>query len=96
MSLRHVATLALLGCYPISPPTSPGQIHDDLPLSQWSKLGTFETDSDCKTELANLYNLKIDEAMRSDRKVGPEGYKGFHRIMTDLQCIRTDDPRLKS
>jgi hypothetical protein len=40
--------------------------------------------------------IKIDEAMRSDRKVGPEGYKGFHRIMTDLQCIRTDDPRLKS
>ncbi|MGC2492544.1 hypothetical protein [Candidatus Binatus sp.] len=96
MNLRHAAALALIGWYLIAPPISPGKVRDDLPLSQWKRIGTesFRTKSGCEAKLAELYNPTIDQTMRSDPKVGAEGYEIFHRYMNDVQCISTDDPRL--
>jgi hypothetical protein len=96
VKIRHAAALALTGWYLIAPPTSPGEIHDELPLSRWKIVGggSFATKSDCEAKFAELYNPTIDETMRSDPKVNPDGYKAFHRFMKDTRCIASDDPRL--
>jgi len=97
MNPRHAAALTLVGWYLIAPPTSPGKIHDDLPLSRWQSVGheSFKTKLDCEAKFAELYNPTIDERMRSDPRVSSEAYKSFYRFMKDVQCIATDDPRLK-
>jgi hypothetical protein len=95
MKLRHTAALVLTGWYLIVPFASKGKIFDDRPLSQWKKLQSLNTKSECEALSADLYNPRIDEKMRSDPKVGPEGYKLFRQYMRDMQCISNKDPCLK-
>ena len=93
MKLRHAAALALVGWYLMTPPTSKNKIHDDLPLSQWEKVQSSDTESQCQDALTDLYNPSIDKRMRETTK--PEAYKVFKRFMEDMRCVSTDDPRLK-
>lgn len=77
--------------YLMIPPTSRQKIHDDLPLSQWEKLQTFETASQCQAALADLYNPGIDERMKA--KTDPEGYKLFKHFMEDMRCVQSTELR---
>lgn len=96
--LRHAAALALVGWYLMSPPpastiymvdglrvvreTNTSERFDQtLPLSQWSTWYAYDAGRWCENGKAILWNAmgKYDAEAR-----------GFM-----LQCIATDDPRLK-
>jgi hypothetical protein len=93
MKPSHAAALALVGWYLMTPPTSKDKIHADLPLSQWKKLQSFDTESQCQDALTDLYNPSIDKRMRENTK--PEAYKLFKQFMEDMRCVSTDDPRTR-
>jgi len=93
MKLGHAAALALVGWYLMTPPTSKDKIHDDLPLSQWVKVQSFDTELQCQNALTDSYNPSIDKRMRGTTK--SEAYKLFKQFMEDMRCVSTDDPRLK-
>jgi len=52
MKLRHIAALALVGWYLMTPPSQLGQMPNvDVPLSQWTQLDTYDTSTSCKKGL---------------------------------------------
>ena len=88
MNLRHAAVLALVGWYLMVPPAlshgpKDGQIE---PLPYWSMAGAFEVEKDCDAERLRL--SKFNPNLGSYRGLPPEE-------IYDVQCVATDDPRLK-
>jgi hypothetical protein len=108
MKPRHAAALALVGWYLMKPPLyvpwmnrvrwwfgSPagmGWEYDyDAPVSKWTQVGEFEPLSDCHAE----QNRIASEAMASLGKDDPQ-WRKVDAANSNLVCIATDDPRLKS
>jgi hypothetical protein len=101
MKIRHAAALALVGWYLIAPPprTEDGTDYDPkAPLSEWQKIGKFETIEECRT-----YPARLPEIMHGFYVEHPEiGESGERRdnavrkaLLAQAQCVATDDPRLK-
>ncbi|MGO9605408.1 MAG: hypothetical protein ACLQAT_18805 [Candidatus Binataceae bacterium] len=87
MKLRHATALALVGWYLMVPPLShlpkDGRME---PLFNWTMVGAFRTEKDCDAERPKF--SKLDPNLGSYRGLPPEE-------IYDVQCIATDDPRLK-
>jgi hypothetical protein len=91
MQLRHAAALALVGWYLMTPPLSLSSSHQagvDLskPLSEWVRIESYDTASDCNKEIEAINNRAVSYA------------REHHAMMLELfhgQCVATDDPRLK-
>jgi len=89
MKPRHAAALALVGWYLMTPPLiGPNYaIKEDAPFSQWVIAQTFDTASDCERE----------KAAQKAKILPSAGTRGALPYCRDcfLECIATDDPRLK-
>jgi hypothetical protein len=89
MKVRHAAALALAGWYLMFPPfRSDGKSLDLLaPLSAWRIAFTFDSAKECEDIRSRVYyGADIPQRYRVFDNVGGIGY---------MQCIGTDDPRLK-
>jgi hypothetical protein len=87
MKPSHAAAFALVGWYLMMPPYK-GIIWgcDPIaPMSQWSRLWSFNSESECKDRLDDL-RKKPDTQRR--------GFGGnYYRFMNSV-CILSSDPRL--
>jgi hypothetical protein len=88
MKLHYAAALALVGWYLMMPPQSntPGG-QRMAALSHWAIAGSFDTEKDC--DAARVKSSKKDPTLGKYRGMPAEE-------IYDAQCIRGDDPRLKS
>jgi hypothetical protein len=104
MNLRHAAALALVGWYLIAPPirsgTSPDdQVVDDrAPLSAWIIVDSFDAASDCQrtmkgTQSFHLKSFHDVEGLTEDQRRSAR--KQLKDMENAMQCIASDDPRLK-
>ncbi len=102
MRLRHAAALALTGWYLMVPPPEPFYSTLDArakePLSQWMRVGTYDTATECgaardqvkleATEAAGKYSLnQLNKPRTRDELIAAEA--------SATLCVATDDPRLK-
>jgi hypothetical protein len=89
MNLRHAVALALVGWYLMVPPPFDidikAGIYNHKPLGEWTRKATFDTEFECKREIAKGCGT-INQNGEDIGRVGPLCYS---------QCIATDDPRLK-
>jgi hypothetical protein len=95
MKPRHAAALALVGWYLMLPPRVVDRFYPDAPLSQWKRFGPEEYSSraECEAERERqkaMFNFDPE-------KLPPEKFtaRTLARGARALQCIATDDPRLK-
>src|ERR1700722_15020161 len=88
MKPRHAAVLSLVGWYLMLPPlTKKGPDSYDLPpdtsapISKWtySVLDHFDTEEECKTELANRQS-SVETRVRSQNMEGRFGHTGGQAI----------------
>jgi hypothetical protein len=95
-ALRRICTaLALIGWYLIAPPRE-GWIKDNVgdfvapPVMNWIRLGTFDSEENCQTALAQLRK----EVLRAYAK---EKAEGRHELVIGdaAECIASDNPVLK-
>ena len=84
MKLRHTAALALVGWYLVMPtPEMASARRDDVSLSHWYQIGTYDSADDCnQAKSGMLYSKSQTNADENWR-------------MARLQCVAEDDPRLK-
>jgi hypothetical protein len=93
MKLRHAAALALVGWTLMMPPPRPVGDHFETnflaPLSKWTKLRTFDAQSQC-------------QAAREDYQRKPTGNLVIMLGATEAkattkaaQCVEAGDPRLR-
>jgi len=88
MKPHHAAAVALMGWYLMVPPLIGNYaIKTDAPFSQWVIVKKFDTASDCERE----------KAARKAKILPRTGARGVVPFCRDcfLECIATDDPRLK-
>ena len=90
MKVSHTVALALVGWYLMVPPLiGPNYaIKSNAPFSQWVIVQTFNTAGDCERE----------KAARKAKILPGTAARGVVPYCRDcfLQCIATDDPRLKA
>ena len=84
MKLRDVAALALMGWYPIVPPVSSPS--PDTPLSQSRVVKEYSDKEECEIQVV---------ANQDYAKQEPNGQDWARNPRTFVQCIATNDPRLK-
>jgi hypothetical protein len=102
MKLGHAAALGLVGSYLIMPPRVsdwPVLVYDTkAPLSKWQQVGSFNyTAKQCdedKKETAGLM-LQTTEKMAGTGEDKQKAKQSIMAMLSRLQCIATDDPRLK-
>jgi len=102
MKLRHTAALALTGWYLMVPPPEPSHSTLDArtkePLSQWVRVGTYDTATECEaereqvrleaTQAAGKYGLnQLEKPTTRDELIASEASAAL--------CVAADDPRLK-
>ncbi len=86
MNLRHAAALALIGWYLMMPDLdASNNVLTNLPLSKWSVKEGYDSGVECNDGKLGYYNL-VKDLPQSDAK---------KRRVLAMQCIATDDPRLK-
>ncbi|HTR26336.1 MAG TPA: hypothetical protein VMI10_20355 [Terriglobales bacterium] len=104
MTLRHAAALALVGWYLIVPPSTRRTVPNPVdpahpwhvrtpvdetrPLSEWQKIGQFDSEHDCHRALKRL--VYEGEEPGHTQATNPR-----KPVWGTAQCIATDDPRLK-
>ena len=88
MSFRHVAALALVSWYLMTPPSmrdrpleEPSIPDLSAPLAQWTIVFSYDSSLDCESGRG----LLMARAKSNKEK----------RFASDAKCIATDDPRLK-
>ena len=88
MNRRHAAAIALLGWYLLAPmfDKDNGKVLPNVPLGKWQNLGSFDTASECRAQLAD-FQKQLGANGTIPLNEGQEGAKQF-------VCIATDDPRL--
>ena len=86
MKIRHTAGIALVGWCLIMPPLSQDrqQVDKKAPFSRWDTVGTYQTATGCKAELAKLTTLIA----------GNINLSVIQRRALAGKCIAADDPRL--
>ena len=101
MNPRHAAALALVGWYLMVPPIRTPK--DDKPYldehaeyGSWKTLHTFETQDQCEV----VRNRTKKDARRGELTVFSDNFPVRDSALwlaqeADLECIATDDPRLK-
>jgi hypothetical protein len=90
MKPRHVAALALVGCYLIGPPIAKLTVEPGTPLSAWRILHTYDSVAACKKALPTYRKY-----MQSRTWPSQTATDAAHQVASALMCIATDDPRLK-
>jgi hypothetical protein len=100
MKPRHAAALALVGWYLMVPPITsswPVTYDTSAPLSKWKQGGSFDTAKECNEEKEKTAMLLLQSAQNPNGTA--ENKQKFMQSMSAmlyaLQCIATDDPRLK-
>lgn len=85
MKPRPAAALVLVGWYLIQPPTHRTAkgiaFDDDLPLTLWRHVASYDTAKDCQAQIEHMES--------SPPKMAEEMGANF------VRCIASDDPRLK-
>lgn len=95
MNLRHAAVLAIVGWYLMIAPPQVQQgsvVGTDLlaPLSHWGNVHAFETADQCEADKP-IYRSQVAATAGL-----PPAYKaGIAESGMSLQCVASDDPRLK-
>ena len=102
MKLRHAAALALVGWYLMFPPFTQGWSARGASLKLWQIQDTFDSKADCESALSEY---KADPARhlpffrgRNPNEVRYEIAKDpnfWNPIIAAIQCVASDDPRLK-
>jgi hypothetical protein len=99
MNSRHAAALALVGWFLMTAPVSEqGAIHQDAPLSEWTKASHFDSESDCDVWRKEKIRDSEDEVELAPKSEADED--GKQDADKDLnaalvsQCVADDDPRL--
>jgi hypothetical protein len=101
--LGHIAALALVGClfgcsnmyegrwYLMAPPETATKKPDfQAPISNWQRMATFDSYTDCSRESARRAKIgMVVHAGNSTSTVVEVGRDWFDA------CVSTDDPRLK-
>jgi len=98
VKLRHAAALPLfaLGWYLMVPPrllSGSSAISDIPPLEQWQILHSFDTAKSCQDGLEVVVKGFKQDA---NHKPNDAGASWKFQMMSDAECIASDDPRLKS
>jgi len=108
-NLRHAAAFALVGWYLMLPPlTQTGKFYNlppdtSAPISKWtySVLDHFDTEEECKTELANRQST-IETRVRSENAAGGRGHAWGETIseyygatIKAARCVPDTDPGIK-
>ena len=102
MKLGHASALGVIDWYLIMPPRVsdwPVLVYDtNAPLSKWQQVGSFNyTAKQCnrnKKETAGLM-LRTTEKMAGTGKDKQRAKHSIMAVLPELQCIASDDPRLK-
>jgi hypothetical protein len=86
MKPRHAAALALIGWYLMLPPVDRNnRVLDNLPIGKWDAVDSYDVASDCRDANLDFF-----------RRVKDLPYTNWQRArVLSMQCIATDDPRLK-
>ncbi len=96
MKLHHIAALALVGWYLMTPipqmnlatgEPNPNTVATKMPLKYWEIADTFDSAKECKAA-----RLALWESYRKEIHDHPHSYASLAAIAS--QCIATDDPRL--
>ena len=107
MSLRHAASVALVGWYLMTPPFSEKTAlipTDSAPLSEWSLENSYDSAVECRQSIEA--REKAEEARFTKLTPSPHNpfriYSGLPEMARFLylkalsaKCIATNDPRLK-
>ena len=89
MTPRHIASLALVGWYLITPPsTLPPDLSYKAPLHKWHIVRAFDTADDCEDSRSSFFE-------DSRQKVALNMLEPAYRDFMFAECIASDDPRLK-
>ena len=92
MNPRHAAALVMVGWYLMVPPPF-GPVIPETPLTQWTKWKTFDTAAKCEAardqEVADSQKTLKDASASAAKKIVAWEF-------SSVQCVATDDPRLKS
>jgi len=94
MRLGHGPALALVGWYLMVPPLTKGQKTYDAaaPLQSWGVFRSFDSAAQCETYRASLLEERYRQPTTKEDVAlqALVNWPGFR-----LQCVATDDPRLK-
>ena len=86
MKPRHAAALALVGWYLMAPPShqvaGQKELWTSAPLANWSMLGMFDSEADCKRGVHDRSRLILMDGGSTKK------------FVEALQCIESHDPRL--
>jgi hypothetical protein len=95
MKPRHAAALVLLAWYlMVPPPLHHGNPPVDLeaPLSKWRLFSMHDSAAECEKGLVAFYKLAKAELIANP---ADEGDRVQFYQLESLQCVASDDPRLK-
>ena len=97
MKPRHAAALALVGWYLMVPPLvdEPYKVNTEAPLPSWKVYQTFDTLDECDKSLLSVQD-KYKRTASAPLGTIKKGSRAFALQMTFAQCVRDDDPNLKS
>jgi hypothetical protein len=86
MRLRRIAAVTIVGWCLIMPPLTQDrqQVDSKAPFSRWDTVGTYQTATGCKAELAKLTTLLA----------GNINLSVIQRRALAGRCMAADDPRL--
>jgi hypothetical protein len=89
MCPRHIASLALVGWYLMTPPsTLPPDLSYKAPLRKWLIVRGFDTADDCEDSRSSFFE-------ESRQKVGLNMLEPAYRDFMFAECVASDDPRLR-
>lgn len=102
MKACHVASLALVGWYLLSPPLTyeANIVNVKAPLTEWDQIAAFDSAAKCQAAL--FYRIdaalnRTDDLKAKDRRRGMVWDSSEGRALTQgSRCVSTDDPRLKA
>jgi hypothetical protein len=97
---RHAAALALVGWYPMIPPSTGSEINIKAPIREWQQAGAYDTAAECeqdKNVAANAFlkGSKENENSRKENSIDPKVAYFNAMLYASGICVETDDPRLK-
>jgi len=87
----RAAALALAGWYLMAPPLGGGGIKATAPLGQWRVVAAFDNADKCN----DRQKLDLKEAHEKARTTEDSREREAALVMTQCQCIASDDPRIK-
>ena len=97
MKLRHSAALALVGWYLMLPPDQnpalPATRDITAPISEWVRVGSFDSAVACEAEQQKRVQVYIHLGLTTPEAAST--YRDRTLDYENAQCIASDDPRLK-